>query len=201
MILAGRPALIQDTPIALSNAPAPIVQTIAQADDPLITIEERLSSIRDSERERRAEQRIIDEERAELWCEENPDECNLPQTIVPVPDAAIPTRNNCRWSLASWYGSLPGDHVPVDGYHGRTAANGSTFNTHELTLAHKNLPFGTIVEIQGTDGQFFQARVTDRGPFIGPREYDLSRAAAIAASTQSGGNLYSAGVARINICH
>ncbi len=200
----GRPYLVEEASLALTSTPAPIVQ-ISQFNTSPISFEDRLAEIRELERERRAQQRIEDEERAELWCEENPEDCHsdeaLPQTLVPVPNATIPTNNDCSWSLASWYGSIRGDSVGVDGYHGRRSANGEIFNTHELTLAHKTLPFGTVVQIRGTDGNFFQARVTDRGPFIGPREYDLSRAAAIAATTHSGGSLYASGVGRIYICH
>ena len=73
-------------------------------------------------------------------------------------------------ALASWYGP---------GFHGRTTANGERYNQYGLTTAHKSLPFGTRVRVTNPrTGQTVVVRVNDRGPFIGPREYDLSRGAA-----------------------
>ena len=71
--------------------------------------------------------------------------------------------------LASWYGP---------GFHGRTTANGERYDMHGLTAAHKTLPFGTELRVcyQGC----VDVRVNDRGPFIGERELDLSKGAAIA---------------------
>jgi len=67
---------------------------------------------------------------------------------------------------ASWYGR---------NHHGRTMANGKTFDMNAATLAHRILPFGTRVELvnPGT-GQSVQATVTDRGPFVSGRDVDLS---------------------------
>jgi rare lipoprotein A len=75
-------------------------------------------------------------------------------------------------ALASWYGP---------GFHGRTTANGEVYNQHGLTTAHKSLPFGTRVRVTNPrTGASTIVRVNDRGPFIGPREFDLSRGAASA---------------------
>jgi rare lipoprotein A len=73
--------------------------------------------------------------------------------------------------IASWYGP---------GFHGRTAANGETYNQDALTAAHPTLPFGTVVEVTRTDasGGSVRVRITDRGPYVGQRIIDLSRAAA-----------------------
>ena len=75
-------------------------------------------------------------------------------------------------ALASWYGP---------GFYGNLTANGEVYTGNEYTTAHKSLPFGTRVRVTnpGT-GQTIVVRVNDRGPFIGPREFDLSRAAASA---------------------
>ena len=69
--------------------------------------------------------------------------------------------------LASWYGPY---------FHGRTTANGETYDMHGLTAAHKSLPFGTKLQVcyQGC----VTVRVNDRGPYIGVRELDLSYGAA-----------------------
>lgn len=68
--------------------------------------------------------------------------------------------------VASWYGEK---------YHGRVMANGTPFDMHAKTIAHKNLPFGTQVELKNPEtGQVEKATVTDRGPYIAGRDVDLS---------------------------
>ncbi len=71
--------------------------------------------------------------------------------------------------IASWYGP---------GFHGRKTANGETFNTHELTAAHKTLPFNTLVKVTNLEnGKSTVVRINDRGPYAKGRIIDLSRAA------------------------
>jgi rare lipoprotein A len=68
--------------------------------------------------------------------------------------------------VASWYGKP---------YHGRTMANGARFDMNAATIAHRNIPFGTAVELENPEtGEKVQAVVTDRGPFIRGRDVDLS---------------------------
>ena len=69
--------------------------------------------------------------------------------------------------LASWYGPY---------FHGRTTANGETYDMYGISAAHKTLPFGTKLRVcyQGC----VNVRINDRGPYIGTRELDLSYAAA-----------------------
>ena len=75
-------------------------------------------------------------------------------------------------AVASWYGP---------GFYGNQTANGEVYSGTEYTAAHKSLPFGTRVRVTNTrTGQTIVVRVNDRGPYVGPREFDLSRAAAIA---------------------
>ena len=71
--------------------------------------------------------------------------------------------------LTSWYGGY---------FHGRTTANGETYNMYGHTAAHKTLPFGTELRVcyQGC----VDVRINDRGPYIGARELDLSYGAASA---------------------
>lgn len=72
--------------------------------------------------------------------------------------------------VASWYGNP---------YHGRQAANGEIYDMEALTAAHRTLPFGAILAVTNlTNHKDVQVRVTDRGPFVGGRIIDLSRAAA-----------------------
>jgi len=69
--------------------------------------------------------------------------------------------------LASWYGPY---------FHGRTTANGETYDMYGISAAHKTLPFGTKLRVcyQGC----VDVVVNDRGPYIGARELDLSYGAA-----------------------
>ena len=72
--------------------------------------------------------------------------------------------------LASWYG---------DAFHAKSTANGELFDMSALTAAHKTLPLPSIVEVTNLDnGRRLKVRVNDRGPFVGGRILDLSRAAA-----------------------
>jgi len=72
--------------------------------------------------------------------------------------------------LASWYG---------EPYHGRRTASGEIYDMHEMTAAHRTLPFGTVVKVTRRDtGDDVKLRITDRGPFIKGRIIDLSFAGA-----------------------
>jgi len=69
---------------------------------------------------------------------------------------------------ASWY-ALPANMT----------ANGERMNPNELTAAHRSLPFGTRVLVENlNNGRTVVVRINDRGPFIGGRIIDLSKAAA-----------------------
>jgi len=46
------------------------------------------------------------------------------------------------------------------------------------SAAHRTLPFGTRVRVTGANGKSVVVRINDRGPFVGGRVIDLSRAAA-----------------------
>ena len=62
-----------------------------------------------------------------------------------------------------------------DGFHGLRAADGSRFNAHGLTTAHKTLPFGTRLRVTNpANNRSVTVTVTDRGPFIAGRSLDLS---------------------------
>jgi rare lipoprotein A len=67
---------------------------------------------------------------------------------------------------ASWYGQ---------DFQGKPMANGSPYNMYANTIAHKDLPLGTRVELNNPrTGQTTTAVVTDRGPYIAGRDVDLS---------------------------
>jgi rare lipoprotein A len=62
-----------------------------------------------------------------------------------------------------------------DGFHGLRAADGSRFDAHGLTTAHKTLPFGTRLRVTNpANNKSVTVTVTDRGPFIAGRSLDLS---------------------------
>ncbi len=72
--------------------------------------------------------------------------------------------------IASYYGP---------GFHGRKTANGERFNMHELTAAHKTLPFNTKVRVTNlSNKKSVIVRINDRGPYKKGRIIDLSKGAA-----------------------
>jgi rare lipoprotein A len=72
--------------------------------------------------------------------------------------------------LASWYGRE---------FNGKKTASGERFDMNGLTAAHKNLPFGTIIQVKNFEnGKTITVRVNDRGPYRGKRIIDLSYGAA-----------------------
>ncbi|GAB5533847.1 MAG: hypothetical protein Rubg2KO_00960 [Rubricoccaceae bacterium] len=63
--------------------------------------------------------------------------------------------------------------------HGNRTANGERYNHGAMTVAHKSLPFGTLLRVRSQhSGRAVLVRVNDRGPFIRGRVLDLSGAAA-----------------------
>lgn len=71
---------------------------------------------------------------------------------------------------ASWYGKY---------FHGRTTANGETYDMFQFTAAHRELPMGTWLKVTNLrTGKWIIVRVNDRGPYVGQRIIDLSYGAA-----------------------
>jgi rare lipoprotein A (peptidoglycan hydrolase) len=71
---------------------------------------------------------------------------------------------------ASWYGP---------GFHGKKTASGEIFDQSKLTAAHKTLPLGTKAKVTNLEnGNSVEVEINDRGPYVGQRVIDLSRAAA-----------------------
>lgn len=66
-----------------------------------------------------------------------------------------------------------------DSFTGEKTANGEYYDPNAFTAAHPSLPFGTWVTVSGPAGSI-QVRINDRGPFVGGRIIDLSRAAGAA---------------------
>jgi peptidoglycan lytic transglycosylase len=58
-------------------------------------------------------------------------------------------------------------------------ASGEKFDTHDLTAAHRTLPFGTRLRVTNVaTGRSVTVRVNDRGPYIRGRVVDVSGTAA-----------------------
>ena len=91
--------------------------------------------------------------------------------VAPTPLAPSPPSVPFdRTMLTSFYG---------DGFHGRLTASGTRFDKHAMTVAHKKLPFGTRLRLTYPwTGKTVDVTVTDRGPYIGERELDVSEGVA-----------------------
>ncbi len=71
---------------------------------------------------------------------------------------------------ASWYG---------DEFEGKKTASGEIYDRHELTAAHRTLPFDTMVRVTDmVTNKSTVVRINDRGPLIKDRIIDLSYEAA-----------------------
>ena len=92
-------------------------------------------------------------------------------TLVATATNAISTQAKpVQRGLASWYGP---------GFQGRRTASGERFNSHQLTAAHRSLPFGSRTRVTNErTGRSVVVRINDRGPFVRGRVIDLSQAAA-----------------------
>ena len=81
--------------------------------------------------------------------------------------------NGATWLSGSGKVSYYGDE-----FHGKKTASGVKYDMHDLTAAHKTLPFGTKVKITNPEnGKSVVVEINDRGPFIKSRQFDLSKAA------------------------
>jgi rare lipoprotein A (peptidoglycan hydrolase) len=66
-------------------------------------------------------------------------------------------------AMASWYGP---------GFYGHYMADGEILRPGSMIVAHKTLPFGTLIEFS-FKGHHAVAKVADRGPYVAGREFDL----------------------------
>lgn len=72
--------------------------------------------------------------------------------------------------VASWYG---------EPFNGRRTSDGEVYDMHEMTAAHRTLPFNAIVRVTNLgNGKQVNVRINDRGPFVANRVIDLSYRAA-----------------------
>ncbi|MCG6914710.1 septal ring lytic transglycosylase RlpA family protein [bacterium BMS3Abin03] len=86
---------------------------------------------------------------------------------------------------ASWYGPR---------FHGRLTANGEIYDQMGLTIAHKSLPFNTLLRLTNpSNKKSLIVRVNDRGPYIPGRQIDLSKKVAMELG------IYKKGVAKVKV--
>jgi len=97
-------------------------------------------------------------------------EARFPSFSEPLPHFVPPGKALPQVGVASWYGAECA---------GNNTASGEAFDLKALTAAHRDLPFGTIVQITNlTNHRSVRVRVNDRGPAIEGRLIDLSWGAA-----------------------
>ncbi|MDR2543277.1 MAG: septal ring lytic transglycosylase RlpA family protein [Treponema sp.] len=90
--------------------------------------------------------------------------------IVPFQLLAQESEIFRQTGIASWYGRE---------FEGRPTASGEIFDASQLTAAHPNLPFGTVLVVTNQhNNRSVTVRINDRGPFVPARIIDVSRAAA-----------------------
>lgn len=67
----------------------------------------------------------------------------------------------------------------ADKFEGKKTASGERFDQDKLTAAHPELPLGSEVTVKNPEtGKEIEVEVNDRGPYVGSRDIDLSKAAA-----------------------
>ena len=84
---------------------------------------------------------------------------------------AVVFSSNCSaeeyYGVSSWY------------HNNNKTAQGKKFNPDKYSVAHRTLPFGTMLRLTNVkNGNTIEAMVIDRGPFVRTRELDVSSSAA-----------------------
>ena len=92
------------------------------------------------------------------------------QTTAPVKQTPAPTDNSQKLSGSGDWQTAVASHYGRD-FTG-TGASGEAIGPYSMIVAHKTLPFGTLVEIE-YDGKRAVATVADRGPYTTGRTFDL----------------------------
>ena len=99
---------------------------------------------------------------------------NIVHLMAPTLPRIATTQTMVERSLGVGIVSVYG--TKSDGFLGKITASGERLSSTLLTVAHRTLPFGTILKIIKTaHGRIVFARVTDRGPFIKNRVLDLNK--------------------------
>ncbi|MGZ6793866.1 MAG: septal ring lytic transglycosylase RlpA family protein, partial [Mycobacteriales bacterium] len=82
-----------------------------------------------------------------------------------IPEGYAPSGTTFS-GTASWYGP---------GFAGRPTASGAPYDPERLTCANKDNPLGTVIHVSA-NGLETNCLVNDRGPYVGDRVLDMSRA-------------------------
>jgi len=91
----------------------------------------------------------------------------------------VKSKENVSFGYASWY---------ADGLAKTELSSGLEYKEQNLTAAHRELPFGTVVRVtNANNGKQTNVVINDRGPFVIGRIIDLSRSAFAALETPSAG--------------
>jgi rare lipoprotein A len=97
--------------------------------------------------------------------------------VIALPASAAPSPPAQR-GLASVYS----DHL-----NGKKTASGESYDSSELTAAHRTLPLGAEIRVTNlANGRSVRVRVNDRGPHVEGRIVDLSSRAAAAIGMRTG---------------
>jgi rare lipoprotein A (peptidoglycan hydrolase) len=91
-------------------------------------------------------------------------------SLIEAAGSAVPQRyaatGQTITGTASWYGP---------GFVGSPTASGAPYDPERLTCANKELPLGTVVRVSA-NGRSVDCLINDRGPYVGDRVLDMSRA-------------------------
>jgi rare lipoprotein A len=100
---------------------------------------------------------------------------------VPMPAPTAVAKETAKPAVAAGDHVMSGKVAYYGGkFNGRKTASGERFNAGAMTMAHKTLPFGTMVRVTNVKTKkSVVVRVNDRGPSTPDRMGDLSRAAAV----------------------
>ncbi|MFD2033311.1 septal ring lytic transglycosylase RlpA family protein [Belliella marina] len=97
-------------------------------------------------------------------------EAQVEELEIETPFSPIDSTFLIQEGVASYYGTR---------FHLRKTANGEVYNMEEMTAAHKNLPFGTMLRVVNLkNNKEVWVRVNDRLPPNSKRVVDLSKGAA-----------------------
>lgn len=104
--------------------------------------------------------------------------------------APAPKQPSSGDGAASGVSPAKGNTCGASFYHeGQMTASGERFDPNAMTAAHKTLPMNTRVKVTNPKtGKTVVVRINDRGPYVGGRCLDLSRAAFAAIAPLSAGH-------------
>ena len=110
-----------------------------------------------------------------------------PSTTSHIKQPVVHTKKPEKYlgaGMASVYGT------EEDGFLGKLTASGIRLTSNMMTVAHRTLPFGTLLKIiNPRTGQYVFARVADRGPYVSGRVLDLNSPVATAIGINSTGRV------------